>query len=86
MPYEPNKHCKEPIYLPKNIPDSKAISVKGIRSIEKNNRECLEYIQDVALNNTEYAKRNRPNNFQENFTIFSYGILTTLIFGAILLL
>ncbi|WP_246839459.1 hypothetical protein [Leptospira licerasiae] len=85
-PYEPKKHCKEPIYLPNTIPDSKAVSAKGVRDIEKNNRDCLEYIQAVVLNNTEYAEKNRPNSFKEDFTIFAYGVLTTLILGVFLLL
>ncbi|EIE01417.1 hypothetical protein LEP1GSC185_3953 [Leptospira licerasiae serovar Varillal str. VAR 010] len=78
MPYEPSKHCKGPLYLPKDIPNAKAVSVKGVRIIESNNRDCLDYIQRVAINNTEYAIKNKPNSFMEDFTIFSYGILFSL--------
>ncbi|EJZ42276.1 hypothetical protein LEP1GSC178_0021 [Leptospira licerasiae str. MMD4847] len=38
----------------------------------------MDYIQRVAINNTEYAIKNKPNSFMEDFTIFSYGILFSL--------
>jgi len=80
VPYEPGKFCKEPLYIPANIPDSKAVSVRAIRAeIEKNNRDCLRYIQDVALQNTKAAESNKPNTIADDARTFSYGAMFLLL-------
>ncbi|TGJ99915.1 hypothetical protein EHO57_14005 [Leptospira langatensis] len=66
------------------IPDTKSVSARGVREIEKNNRECLNYIQGVAIENTRAAVENQPNSTADNIRIFSYGALFVAILELIL--